>query len=309
MWTEWRTAALRHTPPTDELLAAGQYAIGPAAGSALLLFALALLILGKRAALPAAALAMVVGFGIANYYRNVFPWWPAGAAWHWLPLLFLMAQVDGVLGQSCTPGWGRWRLRLGLGLIAALVLVPPDLHQKWPALVASWPYPLNARVWPILAFTLAVALGWAGSEAVARQSPGGVVGLGLSLALFGAGFVMAHAHSARFADALSIPAAALLGVTLVAFFAKVDIGGAVPGVALMLPSILLMGFYETFNEMPWYTFLLAGLPPVTVGLLGIPPLSRMTGFGRSLLFWLLCLGPTIAAVTIAVRTETLIEEW
>jgi hypothetical protein len=310
MWTEWRAAALRHTPPTDEFLAAGQYAIAPAAGAALLVFALALLILGKRAALPAAALAMVVGFGIANYYRNVFPWWPTGAAWHWLPLLFLMAQVDGVLGQSGTHGWGRWRLRLGLGLIAALVLVPPDLHQKWPALVASWPYPLNARVWPILAFTLAVALGWAGSEAVARQAPGGLVGLGLSLAVFGAGFVLAHAHSARLADALSIPAAALLGVSLVAIFAKVDIGGAVSGVALMLPAVLVVGFSETFNDIPWYGFLLAGLPPVTVGLLAIPPLSRTTGFGRSLLFWLLCLGPTIAAVTIAVRAETLItDEW
>jgi len=310
MWSEWRAAALRHTPPTGELVAAGQYAIAPAAGGSLLVFALAILILGKRAALPAAALAMVVGFGIANYYRVVFPWWPAGAAWHWLPLLFLMAQVDGVLGQSGTPGWGRWRLRLGLGLIAALVLVPPDLHQKWPALAASWPYPLNARVWPVLAFTLAVALGWAGSEAVARQTPGGVVGLGLSLALFGAGFVMAHAHSARLADAITIPAAALLGVSLVAVFLKVDVGGAVPGVALMLPSVLLVGFSETFNDIPWYGFLLAGLPPVTVGLLAVPPMSRMTGFGRGLAFWLLCLGPTIAAVIIAVRAETLIsDEW
>jgi hypothetical protein len=310
MWHEWRAAALRHTPPTEEFVAAGQYAIAPAAGSALLFFALALLIFGKRVALPAAALAMIVGFGVANYYRGVFPWWPSGAAWHWLPLLFLMAQIDGLLGQSGTPGWGRWRLRLGLGLLAALVLVPPDLHHKWPALVASWPYPLQARFWPLLAFTLAVALGWAGSEAVARQSPGGTVGLGLSLALFGAGFVMAHAHSARFADALSIPASALLGISLVAFFAKVDIGTALPGVALILPSILLVGFYETFNEMPWYTFLLAGLPPLTIGLLALPALSRMSGFGRGLAFWLLCLGPTVAAVIIAVRTETLLsDEW
>jgi len=310
MWSEWRATIFRHTPPTEELLGAGQYAIAPAAGSALVLFALALLILGKRVALPAAALAMVVGFGVANYFRRVFPWWPSGASWHWLPLLFLLAQIDGLLGQSGTPGWGRWRLRLGLGLVAALVLVPADLHHKWPAVMAGWPYPFHARAWPLVAFTLAVALGWAGSEAVTRQSPGGTVGIGLALAVFGAGFVMAHAHSARFADALSIPAAALLGVSLVALFAKVDVGTAVPGVALMLPSILLVGFYETFNDLPWYAFLLAGLPPVTVGLLALPPLSRLTGFGRSLAFWALCLGPTVAAVVIAVRAETLLsEEW
>ena len=133
---------------------------------------------------------------------------------------------------------------------------------------------------------------------------------GMALALFGAGFVMAHAHSARFADALSIPGAALLGVALVAAFAKVDIGTALPGVALMLPSILLAGFYETYSDLPWYAFLLAGLPPVAVGLLALPPLSRMTGFGRSLAFWLLCLGPTVTAVIVAVRSETLLsDEW
>jgi hypothetical protein len=36
----------------------------------------------------------------------------------------------------------------------------------------------------------------------------------------------------------------------------------------------------------------------------------MSGFGRGLAFWLLCLGPTVAAVIIAVRTETLLsDEW
>jgi hypothetical protein len=121
---------------------------------------------------------------------------------------------------------------------------------------------------------------------------------------------MAHAHSARFADALSIPAAALLGVAVVAAVSKVDVGGAIPGVALVLPSILLVGFHETFNDIPWYAFLVAALPPVTIGLMALPPVSRMTGLGRAVLFWLLCLGPTVAAVVLAVRAETLVsDEW
>jgi hypothetical protein len=310
MWTEWRTTILRHTPPTEELIGAGQYALAPAAGTAVVVFALVLLAFGKRAALPAAALAMIAGFGVANYYRGVFPWWPTGPGWHWLPILFLLAQIDGLVGRAGTPGWGRWRLRLGLGLLAALVLVPPDLHHKWPVVVADWPYLFRARAWPLVAFTLAIALGWAGSESVARQAPGAAVGIGLSLALFGAGYVMAHAHSARFADALSIPAAALFGISLVALVCKVDLGGAVPGVALILPSILLVGFYETFNEIPWYAFLLAALPPIALGLLALPPLAKTTGVGRWLLFLILGLGPTMAAVVLAVRAETLIsDEW
>ena len=53
------------------------------------------------------------------------------------------------------------------------------------------------------------------------------------------------------------------------------------------------------------------MPPVTVGLLAIPPLSKLAGVGRSILFWVLCLGPTLAAVILAVRAETLpgSDEW
>src|SRR5687767_4090854 len=103
MWSEWRAAVLRHTPPTEELLGAGQYAIAPAAGAALVAFALVLLIFGKRAALPGAALGMVAGVATANYFRDVFPWWPEGQRWHWVPLLFLLASVDGLLGRAGTP--------------------------------------------------------------------------------------------------------------------------------------------------------------------------------------------------------------
>jgi hypothetical protein len=316
MWDEWRAALSRHTPPTPELIEAGKFALGPAAGAALVVFGLILVVRGKQAALPAGALAMLAGVGLANYFRGVFPWWPdprpqqAPIGWQWIPLLFLMTQLDGILaGSPGIPRWGGWRLRLGVGLLAAVILVPGDLHQKWPQLLNEWPFVFRARAWPIVAFTLAVALGWAGSEAVARKSPGGGVGVGLSLAMFGASFVVVHAHTARFADALSLPAAALLGIAFIAFLSKADVSGAVPGVALLLPSFLLVGFHETYSEVPWKAFVLAGLPPLTVGLLAIPPLTRLTGIWKWALFWVLCLGPTVAAVTLAVRAESLIEEW
>ncbi|HJZ89527.1 MAG TPA: hypothetical protein VKE40_01555, partial [Gemmataceae bacterium] len=310
-WDEWYTTVLRHVPPPADLVEAGRKYLGPAAGSALIVFALVLLIFGRRSALPAGSLAMLVGFGVANYRYELFPWWPPAGGRFWLPLLFLGAQVDGLLARSGgVPFWGRWRLRLGIGLLAALLLVPPDLHKAWPSVWPQWPYLFQAKAWPLAAFTLVVAFGWAGSEAVARQSPGGVVGVGLSLALFGASIVVLHAHSGSLAEMLTFPAAALLGVSVAALFCKVDIGGAVPGVALLCPALVLVGFHETFDHhIPWFAFLLAGIPLLTTGLLAVPPLSRLTGFRKWALFWVLCLGPTIAAVTLAVRAESLVEEW
>jgi hypothetical protein len=312
MLGEWRDAVLRHTPATPEVVDAGRYALGPAAGAALAVFAIVLLALGRRAGLAAGAVAMVAGLGVANYFRNVFPWWPEPRAelpppgWHWVPLLFLLAQFDGLLARTPTvPVWGGWRLRLGIGFLAALLLVPNDLHKNWPLLVENGPFPFRAQVWPILAFTLVVALGWAGSQAVARTMSRGVVGFGLAFALFGAGFVLVHAHTARMADILSIAGAALFAVAVVAAIANVDVGGAVPGVAVLLPAILLVGATETFSEVPWYAFVLAGCPPLTIGLLAVPPMTRLAGFWKGILFWILCLGPTVAAVTLAVWKESL----
>lgn len=319
MWTEWRDAALRHVPDSKSLLDAGQHALGPAAGGALVVFVLGLTVFGKRAAVPAAALAMVAALGCANYWRLVFdPWWPERRAAggyigsDWIPYLYLAALLSGALAAgSGVPRWGAWWLRAAIGFLAALVLVPHDLHTTWPLLVERWPFPFRAQAWPLAAFTLAVALGWGGSAAATRREPGGVVGLGLALALFGASFVVIHAHFAKFADVLSIVGAALLVISIAAAFARVEVTGAVAGVALILPGCLLVAETETFSAVPWYTFLLAGLPPLAVGLTAIPAISRLSGLWNGILFWVLCLGPTIAAVILAARVESLpvANEW
>jgi hypothetical protein len=199
MFSEWKATILQHTPKPEHVIKAGEDYLGPAAGAGLAVFALVILILGRRAALTAGALAMVVGFGVANYLRAgppLFPWWPQGKGWHWLPLLFLLAQFDGLFARvPSVPKWGGWRLRLVVAFLAALVIVPADLHKDWRLLVDSWPYPFAARAWSLLAFTLFVALGWAGSETVAKNAPGGAVGIGLSFAMFGASLVILHARA------------------------------------------------------------------------------------------------------------------
>ena len=103
--------------------------------------------------------------------------------------------------------------------------------------------------------------------------------LGLSLALFGASIVILHAHWLSFAESITFPAAALLGVAIVAFVRKTDVSGALPGIAVLLPSMLLVVYDQMagLHAIPWYAFLLAALPPLSIGLLAIPPMSRLDG--------------------------------
>ncbi|HVK07750.1 MAG TPA: hypothetical protein VM597_03125 [Gemmataceae bacterium] len=308
MFEDLKAAALRHTPPLTELQSAGEQALGPAAVAAVAVLTLAVLSFGKKSASSAAAWALLAAVGVANYYRHALPWWPERRpdvpviAWHWLFPLFVLFVHDGALLGSEGRTWRVWVRRLALVGFAAWVLVPPDFRKP------SVPVPSFTDQWPVAAFAALVLLGWAGSEAVARQSPGWTVALGLSFALFGAGFVLAHAHSASLADVLSIAGAGMFGVAVVAFAARVDVSGAIPGATLLLPAVLMIGKNVTFSEVPWSAYITAAAPPVAVGLLAIPPVSRLTTW-RWPLFWVLCLGPTAAAVTLAMRAETLIEEW
>jgi hypothetical protein len=299
MFNEWKAAVLRHIPPIEEIRSAGENVLGPAALVALGLMLLSVLSFGKRAAGPAAAWSLLVGCGLANYLRgSPLQWVPergeiaAIASWHWIPLLFLLFAHDGTFfatgGQN---SWRTWLRRLAIAGLAAWVLVPVPLREKW---------------WPLAAFAVLIVLASAGSEFVARQRPG-VVALALSLACMGASLVVLHAHSGRFADAVSFPGAVLAGIALVSLILRVDSSGAIPGTVFLLAAVLLVAQDTTFSDIPWYAFLLAASPPLALGLLSVPPLSRLSGFKMHFLIWVLCLGPSIAAVTLAVRVESL--EW
>ena len=294
MIDQLRAAAMRHFPPITELMDAGKNALLPAAIGALLVLAILLLIFGERVAVFGSAFAMVVGFGLANYFRHVFDWWPKSLGLACVPFLFLVAQIHALLVRSeGVPLWGKWWLRLAIGALAAFMLLPHEWQEKG---------------WPIAAFTLGIALAWAGTEEVAKQSPGGNIPLLMSLALFSASMVMAHSHSAKLSDALSIPAASLAGIALVSFLRPTDVSGALPGAVVMLFCVLLIGQQESYSDVPPKAFLIAALPPLTLGLAACPPLSQLTGKWKWLVTWLLCLGPAAIALSMAMQAETL-PEW
>ena len=132
--------------------------------------------------------------------------------------------------------------------------------------------------------------------------------------LFGASIVILHGHTAKFSEAVTFPAAALVGISIAALVAKVEVTGALPGLCVMLPACLLIAATEADSQVPWYAFVLAGLPPITVGVMALPSVAKMSGVGKHLIFWTLCLGPTIAALVLAMRAEELPaptpnEEW
>src|SRR5262249_42884828 len=103
--------------------------------------------------------------------------------------------------------------------------------------------------------------------------------------------------------------AALIGIAVVSLIFKVDSSGAVPATVFLLAAILLIAQDTTFSEIPWHAFLLAGCTPLTIGLMALPPFSRMTGLKMHFAFWILALGPTIAAIALAVRAESLVSDW
>lgn len=300
MFNEWKAAVLRHVPPIEEVQSAGENALGPAAAIAFGLMLLSVLSFGKRAGGPAAAWSLLAACGYANYVRGALVWAPERGAnaviepWHWIPLLFLLFVHDGTFYASGDArSWRTWVRRLAIAGLAAWVLVPIAHRNEY---------------WPLAAFAGLITLASAGSEAVARQRPGAVA-VALAIACMGASLVVLHAHSARFSEALSFPGAALVGIALASVILKVDSSGAVPGTVFLLAAILLISQDTTFSEIPWYAFLLAGCTPLTIGLMAIPPMSRMTGVKMHLAFWILALGPTIAAITLAVRAESLVSEW
>src|SRR3954470_489799 len=112
MLTEWREAAARHVPDFASLLTAARESLGPAAGTSLLVFAVGLLVTRKKGAVPAAAVAMIAAVGVANYLHPLLKWWPEIEVdpdrplfprirgQHFLLLMFLFAQFDGILTAS-----------------------------------------------------------------------------------------------------------------------------------------------------------------------------------------------------------------
>jgi hypothetical protein len=245
-----------------------------------------------------AALGLAAGTGLGMWSRGTLAL-PGDSSWSRLPWLALVALAVGLVARApFLPGTLRWVLR---ALAAA--------GSAW------WLFPVEIRtetVWLAPALAAVMLALWALLEPMAARPPGGSVPLVLALAAFTAAGVLIHAGSARLTDIAVVLSASLCAIALVAWLRGGDAGGAVPGAALLLPGLVLIGQQETFSEVHWLAFALPAFAPfalvLTLPLRGLKP-ATTTGNRQGL--WLgalrlvLVLIPLVAALMIAMAAGPL----
>lgn len=279
-------------PPADLILDVLLYAVLPATVAAAVVLTGTLFVSGGRAAAAGAVLAFVGGVAVGNVLRGVFPLRPGQASWEWLPCAALAALAVELLARlPGIPVAVGWLVRGSAAGLAAWLLVPADLAA------GAW--------WALPAFAGTVLGEWWILDRLDRRAPTGWVPLLLVLALGAGATVLIHAHSARLTDAATLAAAAVFGIATVAWWWRAESGGTVPGVAVLLPGLLLAGQSETFSEVPVWSFVLVALAPLAAGPALLPVWNRLPTRCLRALEAALMLLPLVTAVILAVRAESL----
>ena len=119
----------------------------------------------------------------------------------------------------------------------------------------------------------------------------------LILALLTAGGVLIHAGTQRLMDPAVVLAFALSGVFLVAIWRDVEVSGVVPGIAVALPALMLMGHLNT-EKVHWSAFALTAAAPFL--LIITLPLTRAPKWAPYLMRLAVVLIPLVIAILIAM---------
>jgi hypothetical protein len=307
-------------PPAKDVLDALHHTALPAAAGAALA-ACAFLSLGRWAAALGSAVAVVVGFGWANYTFDalsltgtgrVVPWLPEAdaPAWHGLPRAGLILLAVGLLSRWAGLLTARFldeRHRWGAGLVVwaarlgGVAVVAPGLVPAAWAAEFAWLKPA----------LVAAMLGlWVALDGVARDR-GSEAAAYLAAAFLAAGGVLIYAHSARFMDIAVMCGCAAAGVAVASFPTRADTSGAVPLGVAGLPTLLLNGRFATESQVPLASFWLAALAPLALLPFLLPIVARRPRWITIPLRAALVLAPLVAAVVLAAQHESLPvqEEW
>ena len=292
-------------PPLDEVLGAVQQVMLPAAGASAFVFA-AVLLLGRRSANLAAALAVCAGLVAGNWDKVPMPAVLTASAWTHLPpytvFLLLLGLVTQLLAdaadrfeslKSYRTGFtaAKWPTRAVMLALGAGPVIPAD-----PGFDRTQFYALFVVGSLALWFTL--------DRLAECGSPAEMAALQGVTALLASG-VMLYAHSAKFMDMATILGSALLGVAVVAGSARVDARGAIPAFVGVLPGLLVSGRALTTSEVPVASFVLAAVAPLALLPWLVPNLSRRTGPWPRVVRCVSVLAVLVAALVLAGRVETL----
>jgi len=241
-----------------------------------------------------AVLAVAAAWLVGNRQRELFPWQPE-KQWEWLPRIAAGVMLVGFVGRlPQVPRLDRWTLYALASGVAAWMLTPTDVQAATP--------------WAVWLFGGTFFVEWVVLDALAEAAPGGAVALGVALVLFAGGFVVLCAGWGSVSEAAIRMGFGFVGLVLVAWWFRVDVGTAAPAGLEFVMGLLFAGYNNLESKVPLTSFLLPALAPLA-GVMLLPLLllsdSRRRSFLLQTLFLLFILIPVIVAVVLAVRAEPL----
>ena len=227
-WRPWRPAPVRLGPDGEEQQNAGDHG--------------------------ASGVAVAVAYLISHIAFHGRPWVTALEAWEWLLLLTPLAALLGVIDSLAVgPVWLSRAMVTVLAVGTGWLLVPDFQGSPW-----GWRFGIAA----------AVVVLFLSQQAQCRRLPG--YALPLSWGIIGAfGLpVMIASANAKF-GLFSSAIAAGAGAAVVVWLWPRGLGmfrSAVPVVSVLFPSIFLSGYFNNYGDVPWASFLLLVIAPVTMWL-------------------------------------------
>ena len=237
----------------------------------------------------AGAVALGIGFVPAFLAADPWPGLPPHVTWHWIAWL---AVVAAALGAA--DGLHRWPLQVRLS--AALALAA---GCGW-LLVGDW----VTHAWAWRGTTaLVIALLLVTLNASAQRHRGASVPLSMCLAALGASVVLILSGNAKLA-LLAGALAACLGVAVVLAWWRPEVSlarGGVPVVAVLLPGLVLSGYFLSWSEIAPWVFVLAAITPAFIWVSGSIPLDRLPPWQATTVR--VALVALVVAVTVVAAME------
>jgi hypothetical protein len=241
----------------------------------------------------AGAVALCGGFfaGLASHDWEWTPAWTwQSRPYLWIPYLLLIAATVGTVAQlPSVSSIGRWGLRLAAAGLAGWLLVP------------IWPSLQNVRVLWCTGIGAAILVLWLVLENLAKRDPGTRLPLFFLCVTFVASLVLELSANMRFAELAGILTSILGACVLIGYWQ----GGAgaaqgmVPGIAVVLPGLLLSGYLSTTTEVPLASFVLVLAAPCTLLMMAFLPLRGKAARWTTILQGVALLAPLFLALALA----------
>jgi hypothetical protein len=252
-------------PPFEHLLDAFLRVILPPALLAAVLVALPALFAWRYARRDVltqlgAALGVAAGLalGLSWNDRALVTSMPEGEGWRWLPLTTVAALIVTAIAYLPWVGAGvGWGLRGAIAANAGWLLTPAELRGEY--------------LWAPVALGGVILAEWAVLEALAGKGRVALLG---ALAAVAASVVLIYAASLRFNELALTLAGSLAGIGIVAAALRAQASAAAAGAVVVLPALLLAGWYESESEVPIAGFVLVALAPLALAPALLPVWQR-----------------------------------